>query len=607
MTIQTAPAPAPAPQTTPAARPNRLLPAGALLFSALWLWSLRDVHAGVISGWGLLAGLPATWYVAFAGIVLLYGWTLVSGRAVSHALAGAHVALVAVLFGTTAVVYDVPRYPWTYKHIGVVEYLLEHGTVDRSIDIYQNFPGFFYLVAGLHQVTGIPVQDLAQWAQPTFALAAAAAMYWLVGGLTSSLRIRYGAMLLYTLGDWIGQNYFAPQALAFPVALFVLGGLLRSVPPGREGLRFGWLEKRFPTFAAGTDDDLPRSGPFWRSRRAAAVIVLGFAVVVVSHPLSPLLLLAQSVLLCILLRPVRPWLPAVFVLVEVAWLAQAWPFLSSTYDLFNVGLRNVSPPQVAVTDPLPGYTTALWAAPLLMALIGLLTMGAAVAAVVRRGQAARVVVPPALAAVPVALVLLQPYGNEGVFRAYLFALPFMAFVIALHFFDDRPGATPRRRMPGWAAVVAIAAVALPANFAGELQFRVAPSDVAAGHWFEESTPEGSALLPFAGEFPIRGTAGYPTHLPRATEGVESVTDLPGFRAAAGDASKLLGFTTDACATRAGSGPVYLVLGPAAEDDIRLEGAMDRAVYRGFQQMLAHDDAFTRVFRDGDTTVYRCRA
>src|SRR5439155_1503176 len=160
----------------------------------------------------------------------------------------------------------------------------------------------------------------------------------------------------------------------------------------------------------------------------------------------------------------------------------------------NVGLRNVSPPQVAVTDPLPGYTTALWAAPLLMALIGLLTMGAAVAAVVRRGQAARVVVPPALAAVPVALVLLQPSGHEG-----------------------------------------------------------------------------------------------------------------GFRAAAGDASKLLDFTTDACDTRAGRGPVYLVLGPAAEDDIRLEGAMDLAVYRGFQQMLAHDDAVTRVFRNGDTTVYRCRA
>ena len=33
------------------------------------------------------------------------------------------VVVVAVIFATTSAVYEYPRYPWTYKHVGVVEQL----------------------------------------------------------------------------------------------------------------------------------------------------------------------------------------------------------------------------------------------------------------------------------------------------------------------------------------------------------------------------------------------------------------------------------------------------------------------------------------------------
>lgn len=609
MTVQTMPAPLPpaaAPRyVAPARRTLRawVLPVGSLLALALWVWSLRDVELEDTSGWGLLPALPASWYAAFALTVLVYVGALLSRRPVPHLLVVPQVLLVAILFGTTAVVYDVPRYPWTYKHIGVVEYLLAHGGVDRSIDIYHNFPGFFLLAAGLHRLTGIPVQDLAQWAQPTLALVAAAAVYWVLGGLTTSRRIRYGGVLLYTLGDWIGQNYFAPQALAFPVALLVLGGLLRSVPPGADGMRFPRLLERFP---AATDRDLPGPSRFWRSRTAAVLLVLGFAYVAVSHPLSPLLLLAQSTMVCVLLRPVRPWLLLVFFAIEQAWLMQAWPFLNSTYDLFDFGLRNVSPPQVAVTDPLPGYTVALWAAPLLMAVLALLTVWGAVAAIVRRGRAGRMVVPLGMAAVPLVLVLGQPYGNEGIFRAYLFALPWMAFVIALQLFDDSRAWTPERRLLCGLAVGLVAGLTLPANFSGEMSYRAASSDVAADVWFEEQTPDGSVLLPFASSYPLRATQDYADHLPPATEGVEGLTDLPGFSAAATDETSLREFTQDACDTRTGGGPVYVALGPSAEDNVRLFGTVRLYVYRAYERSIAEDPGFTRVFADGDTVLYQCR-
>ncbi|WP_104523540.1 hypothetical protein [Blastococcus atacamensis] len=581
-----------------------LLPLAALAVGVLWLWSLRGVRLEEMGGWGLLSALPLSWYLAFTAVLLLYLGTLLSRRALDHGLAACHVALVAILFATPSLVYEVPRYPWTFKHIGVTEYLLENWTVDRSIDIYHNFPGFFYLAAGISRATGIDVEGLAQWSQPVLALLTAAAVYWMLGGLTTSRRTRYGAVLIFTLGDWIGQNYFAPQAFAFPLSLLVLGGLLRTVTPGQEGFRWPWVARRF---AFPDDADLPQASAFWRSRWGAALLIAGFVVVVVSHPLSPLILLAQITLVCVILRPARPWLPAVFLALEEAWLLQAWPFLNSTYDLFDFGLRNISPPQVSVTEPLPGYEVALFAAPLLMVVVALLTLWGGVAAFFWRARAPRVLVPLIIAAVPMGMVLGQPYGNEGIFRAYLFALPFLAFVIAMQLFDEQVTWTPERRLLAGMAVALVAFLTLPANFASELTHRVAASDVAADRWFEENAPEGSVLLPFTSSYPWRSTAEYPEMLPAPTVAVDGISELPGFQGVADGPTALVTFTRDACDTRAGTGPVYVALGPSAEADVRLLGTMQLFTYRAFEREIAADPDFEEVFREGDSVLYRCRA
>jgi hypothetical protein len=211
-----------------------------------------------------------------------------------------------------------------------------------------------------------------------------------------------------------------------------------------------------------------------------------------------------------------------------------------------------------------------------------------------------------MAGVPLILVLGQPYGNEGIFRAYLFALPWMAFVIALHLFDEQHAWTPERRLVAWVAAVIVAVLALPANFAGEMSYRVAASDVAADVWFERQTPKDSVLLPFASSFPLRTTEAYADHLPRPTEAVEGLTDLPGFSAAATDETELVDFTQDACDTRPGTAPVYVALGPAAEDNVRLFGTMELYTYRAYERALGDDPDFTKVFSDGDTVLYQCR-
>jgi hypothetical protein len=382
----------------------------------------------------------------------------------------------------------------------------------------------------------------------------------------------------------------------------VIGGLLRSVPAGSEGLRPRALRTRLPL---ADDADLPGPNTFWASRRGTLLLVAAFAFVVVSHPLSPVILLGQTTLLCVLLRPARPWLPVAFFGVELFWLMLAWPFLTSTYDLFEFGVRNIEPPQVSLVEPLPGYELALWAAPVLMGVLALLTAYAALRGLRRPGGPARLAVPLALVAVPLGMVLGQPYGNEGIFRAYLFALPWLAYVIASRFFDGGRRWTPRRLLPVLPVAV-VALLALPANFAGEMSYRVAASDLAAAVWFEENTPTGSVLLPFTSAYPWRTTGEYAEHLPDPTQAVVGLTEMPGFASAAEDQTDLVEFTQGACDVSAGDGPVFVAIGPSAEDDVRLFGRMRLYTYRAFERAIAADPDFTEVFREGNSVLFRCR-
>ena len=60
-----------------------------------------------------------------------------------------------MIHGTAPLLFAEPRYAWTYKHIGVVQYINLHGALDASIDIYHNWPGFFALAAWFGRIAGI--------------------------------------------------------------------------------------------------------------------------------------------------------------------------------------------------------------------------------------------------------------------------------------------------------------------------------------------------------------------------------------------------------------------------------------------------------------------
>ena len=55
------------------------------------------------------------------------------------------VALVAATHGTPALLYGTLRYSWAWKHLGIIDYIHRHGSVDpslKTLGVYHNWPGF---------------------------------------------------------------------------------------------------------------------------------------------------------------------------------------------------------------------------------------------------------------------------------------------------------------------------------------------------------------------------------------------------------------------------------------------------------------------------------
>ncbi|MDX6502931.1 MAG: hypothetical protein QOE29_56, partial [Gaiellaceae bacterium] len=190
---------------------------------ACWAAALGDADLGRLSGYGLLTALPPIYFVGLGLLACGFAVAASQERVRPGVLAAHVVALVTMLHATTAILYPEPRYTWTYKHLGVIDYITTHGDVHRWIDIYQNWPMFFALNAWLSRTAGISPLAFAPWAQLFFELANVAVVVFAVAGLTRDVRLRWTAAWLFVVANWIGQDYLAPQAFAFTLAVALVG------------------------------------------------------------------------------------------------------------------------------------------------------------------------------------------------------------------------------------------------------------------------------------------------------------------------------------------------------------------------------------------------
>ncbi|KTR41333.1 hypothetical protein NS263_04945 [Curtobacterium oceanosedimentum] len=579
----------------------RLAVGGGVLVAGVATWAVGTAQTttGVLGEWGLLTAVTPTWWVGAGAVLAVTVVALVDRRFPAALRVAAAAVLVVVVYGTANLTAAEPRPPWVFKHVAVTAYIQQHGAVDPAIDIYNRWPGFFAVSAFLGSATST-ADALApvRFVEVAFALVDAA----LVLGIASTLGLRgrwaVTAAVVFSAANWVGQDYYSPQAFAFAlflaVVLVVLTALRRS--PNALGRAIVGVASRL--LRARRDPIVPTAGVAAAGSRggtatvtAVVLVVLLQAVISASHQLTPYVLVAAFVPL-VAVGVVRPWWTAVPV--TVAPLLYLLPNLDYVQEKFGLvtGFDPLSNATAATTSiAIPSLATTLQSRGVLVltALVAIVAL-VGVVRMVRAGHGHRALLVLWLAASPAVLVLGQSYGGEGRLRVVLFSAPFLA-IAAVHAVHGR-----RVRLGATAALVVVTTVLfVTTTFQAEQSNRTPAGEVAAARWLDTRFT-GDDTLTTVGSFPAIVGADYPAYLERWGQ-VQSLEDLTEWYPRGMSPTDL----DESLADRAHGGVAWLVFSDTERAEVVERGtatgpevdALERATAR--QGTLRYDRDGVRVY------------
>jgi hypothetical protein len=460
-------------------RPASINPSLIFSVGGTALWVVSAVAAGHVvptGPYGFLTHISVSWIAGLLLLVVSIG--LARGKPEFYAMFGL-VSLLAALTVTPAMVYGTPRIQSAQKHIDLIQQLMQTHHLNRLGDIYQAYSGFFSNMAWVCDLARVhdPTGLAAYWPF-VIGLVSLAELRLFFGRFTTSPYQMWAATTFVVLVNAVGQDYFSPQSVGFVLALGVFG------------------------LAAG------RTWPGLPERARILVLLLTGCALAVTHELSPFI---AGGTLCVLVvfRLTGPWwVPATNIVPAAAWAVLSKPVLAGSLSLSQLGkLSNFEPPQTLSTpglQRLPVVDDSSHA--LLLGLLVLIVL--AVIGFFRTIKSRTAWAYMLCVGVGLMLVAATAYGNEGIFRAALFGIPWLT-VMALR-------AVPRRRGQWLSVAFGLTTAALTATYvvaqfgldnAGVIQ----PSDVRALQVYQADAPLTSYMLtlsygdtPYSIEFPYSG-------------------------------------------------------------------------------------------------------
>lgn len=227
----------------------RWLPVAALCATAaagfaLFLASLGSVTAalGHMSGLGLISVMPAGALAGVALLALTYVLALGLARPRPVLLGVMLAGIVVCLDGVTAIAEPDPRFPTAYWIAGFVDYISRTGHTAPGLSAYFSWPGFFELVALAEHAAGsqnlMPVLRIWPLAIDLLCLVPLGMIFM---RLRASWRARWFAAFIFSVGNWVGQDYFSPQSFDYLLYLLFIAFLLtwfgRSSPVELQATR----------------------------------------------------------------------------------------------------------------------------------------------------------------------------------------------------------------------------------------------------------------------------------------------------------------------------------------------------------------------------------
>jgi hypothetical protein len=483
-----------------------LLPLCALF---VWAVSLNYVNIRDMTDLGLVSILPASVIIALVILTISFCLTLQQPEPRASIILLHLFLLVFMLYGITTLVEEAPRFAVVYRHAGYTEYIMRTGSVNPDLDAYFSWPGFFVLSAFVTRVTGYQdILSLAAWAPVFFNLIYLGPLYMIFTSATTDKRLIWLGLWFFYLTNWIGQDYFSPQGFNFFLYLIIIAILLKwfkittqAQPriPGRlerDLGQFSPLAQRLYTWLTLPDTFYTPGQPRQRIALLISLVII-FALVVFSHPLTPFFVLVSVTALVIFRRCTPRWLPILMAIMIGAWFTfVAQPFLvGHLYDVTgnfgqvgnsitaNFAARVVgSPEHIFIDAARVIMTVAIWE----LAFIG---------AVFRLRRGHRDMSYILLAIAPFSLIVANSYDGEMLLRIYLFSLPLMV-IFAATLFCTTSNSKMSRKMTAAVAGVSLLLLGgfLFTRYGNERMDYMTYAEVDAARYLYSITPVNSLII-----------------------------------------------------------------------------------------------------------------
>jgi hypothetical protein len=536
----------------------------------LWCGAALGTSRIVPGVGGFLPKISPVWY---AGLVLLLaGIVLARGKSEVHAMF-AVVSLVAALTLTPALVYGMPGSQSAAKHVDLVQLILSAHHLDRGVNIYDAYSGFFSAVAWVCDLAGIHDSiGLATCWPFVIGLVGLAELRFFFGRLINSSYRIWVAMTLVVLVDAINQAYFSPQSVGFVLTL------------GVYGLALG------------------RDWPGLSDRMRIALLVCAGCSLAVTHELSPYI--AGGVLtVLVIFRAVRPWyVPATCLLPAIIWALFNWHDVRRFVSFARFGdLSNFTPPKTIATPGLQRLAIVGESShALLLGLLVLIALaGVGFARTVRRPQAWAFMIS---AGVGLIAIVVNPYGNEGIFRASLFGIPWLALVAM----EALPSNPPRWMSAVFGTVsVGLLGAYLVSMFGLDNAGVIRPADFQALQAYQAHAPASSYILDLGyGDLPASATFPQPGHYVAWTN-IVTKSSVQTDRLSAADAETLARDYIGYAASK--GGPVrdlYAIWSPACANYAVDYGLETLAHAQAWRKLVATSPDWQVVFNRDGTYLFR---
>jgi len=414
-------------------------PAACLAAAVTWVGFAGPIDPGGLGALGLIGAVHPAVLLAVAVLSAAFVLELRAPRPRTWLLLGMCVLVVLGTYGLPSVSEPVARLPVAWLHAGWSDYIGTNGEVLTGFDARFSWPTFFAFAAWLAHASGAgDVTALLAFAPPVFTGLAAVGVHAVAVALLGRGTAAWLSVWLFLGVNWVEQDYFSPQALAFLMYLGALVIVLR------------WLCRAPLTQPRGAPVAGWGAAPSTRVAAAFGLVLL-IGALAPTHQVTPFALAAILGVLAVSGRLHMRWLGVLAVLTPLTWLVLgATDFWSAHLQMLTGGVGDLSdavrenvgqrvagaPGRMAVL----GLRFGLAGLVLVLAAVGWWRLGTA------RGR------PVALAVatmVPFGLVALQSYGGEMLLRAYLYALPLLCALGAValdHWLGHRAGGRPAH---GW--------------------------------------------------------------------------------------------------------------------------------------------------------------